>query len=167
MRVVLAHQRAYVLRIEALAERGGPAHIGEEDGDELAFLALDNIMADSHPTCGRSWGRHVTACLRQYGPIHGEGVKPPRSWQVASMPAWKRRNRVATASFHEPGPACAGHGEDHQAAGGFVLANPFETVPRSISARYLHDAWERLSGVLPGYRLAPFTSGGRRQGHKQ
>ncbi len=30
-------------------------------------------------------------------------------------------------------------------AGGFVFADPFETVPRPMSASYLHDAWERWS----------------------
>jgi hypothetical protein len=40
-------------------------------------------------------------------------------------------------------------------AGGFVLADPFETILRSISASYLRGAWGRVSDVLARYHLAP------------
>jgi hypothetical protein len=40
-------------------------------------------------------------------------------------------------------------------AGGFVLADRFETILRSISAPYLHTAWDRLSAMLTRYQLAP------------
>jgi hypothetical protein len=40
-------------------------------------------------------------------------------------------------------------------AGGFILADPFETILRSLSVEYLRAAWERVSGVLARFRLAP------------
>jgi hypothetical protein len=39
--------------------------------------------------------------------------------------------------------------------GGFVLADPFEAILRSISASYLRTAWQRVSGVLTRSQLAP------------
>jgi hypothetical protein len=40
-------------------------------------------------------------------------------------------------------------------AGGFILADPFETILRSLSVEYLRAAWERVSGVLTRFDLAP------------
>lgn len=39
--------------------------------------------------------------------------------------------------------------------GGFVLADPFEAILRSISASYIRNAWERVRDVLTRSRLAP------------
>src|SRR5215469_6125847 len=38
MHVVTPHQGAHILRIEALAKRGGASHVGKQDGDELSFF---------------------------------------------------------------------------------------------------------------------------------
>ncbi|HEX3270568.1 MAG TPA: hypothetical protein VHR15_07960 [Ktedonobacterales bacterium] len=40
-------------------------------------------------------------------------------------------------------------------AGGFILADPFETILRTLSIEYLRGAWERVSSALTRYHLAP------------
>jgi hypothetical protein len=40
-------------------------------------------------------------------------------------------------------------------SGGFILADPFETILRSLSVSYLHDAWERVASTLAHFQLAP------------
>lgn len=39
------------------------------------------------------------------------------------------------------------------ASGGFVLADPFDSLLRLLSPAYLDDAWERLTSVLSQYHL--------------
>jgi hypothetical protein len=39
--------------------------------------------------------------------------------------------------------------------GGFIFANPFETILRSLAVSYLRDAWEHVSSVLARFHLVP------------
>jgi hypothetical protein len=41
------------------------------------------------------------------------------------------------------------------AAGGFMLADPFDTLLRELSETYLHAAWQRVAAVLERYQLVP------------
>jgi hypothetical protein len=41
------------------------------------------------------------------------------------------------------------------AAGGFILADPFDTLLRELSETYLHAAWQCVAAVLEHYQLAP------------
>lgn len=40
-------------------------------------------------------------------------------------------------------------------AGGFILADPFDTLLHELSETYAHKAWQRVATILERYRLAP------------
>jgi len=67
------------------------------------------------------------------------------------MWAYHHKERWLDLDPHEE-PTDAGRRLD---AGGFVLADPFETILRYISVGYLREAWERLSTILAEYQMRP------------